>query len=80
LPKLDTVAGIDDVFDSGALWNLINLDERTAHIELKPRLVSSDLRVGLQAAVHGIVGDDAGQEVGNGEALAYNQADGNGRI
>jgi DNA-binding transcriptional LysR family regulator len=41
-------------FDRGAHWNLINLDERTAHIELKPRLVSSDLRVRLQAAVHGI--------------------------
>jgi DNA-binding transcriptional LysR family regulator len=27
---------------------------RTAQIELKPRLVSSDLRVRLQAAVHGI--------------------------
>jgi DNA-binding transcriptional LysR family regulator len=35
-------------------WNLTNLDERTAHIELKPRLVSSDLRVRLQAAMHGI--------------------------
>jgi DNA-binding transcriptional LysR family regulator len=54
LPKFDTVASIDDIFDSGARWNLINLDERTAHIELKPRLVSSDLRVRLQAAVHGI--------------------------
>ena len=54
LPKFDTVASIDDIFDSGARWNLMNLDERTAHIELKPRLVSSDLRVRLQAAVHGI--------------------------
>jgi DNA-binding transcriptional LysR family regulator len=54
LPKFDTVASIDDIFDSGARWNLTNLDERTAHIELKPRLVSSDLRVRLQAAVHGI--------------------------
>src|SRR5580700_11984227 len=40
LPKFDTVASIDDIFDSGARWNLINLDKRTAHIELKPRLVS----------------------------------------
>jgi LysR substrate binding domain len=54
LPKSDAVASIDDIFDSGARWNLINLAERTAHIELKPRLVSSDLRVKLQAAVHGI--------------------------
>jgi DNA-binding transcriptional LysR family regulator len=51
LPKFDTVASIDDVFDSGARWNLTNLDELAAHIELKPRLVSSDLRVRLQAAV-----------------------------
>jgi DNA-binding transcriptional LysR family regulator len=54
LPKFDTVASTDDIFDSGARWNLTNLDEQTAYIELKPRLVSSDLRVRLQAAVHGI--------------------------
>jgi DNA-binding transcriptional LysR family regulator len=33
---------------------LISRAEQTAHVELKPRLVSSDLRVRLQAAVHGI--------------------------
>jgi DNA-binding transcriptional LysR family regulator len=54
LLKFDTVASTDDVFDSGARWNLINLAERTAQIELKPRLLSSDLRVRLQAAVHGV--------------------------
>ena len=54
MPKFDTVASIDDIFDSGARWKLTNLNERTARIELKPRLVSSDLRVRLQAAVHGI--------------------------
>jgi DNA-binding transcriptional LysR family regulator len=54
LPKFDTVASSDDIFDSGARWNLMNLDGRTAHIELKPRLVSSDLRVRLHAAVQGI--------------------------
>jgi DNA-binding transcriptional LysR family regulator len=53
-PKFDSVASTDDIFDSGARLNLINLDDRTAHIELKPRLVSSDLRVRLQADVHGI--------------------------
>src|ERR1700748_349926 len=37
LPKFDTVASIDDLFDSGARWNLTNLDERTAHVELNPR-------------------------------------------
>src|SRR6476659_1343394 len=33
LPKFDTVASSDDIFDSGARWNLMNLDGRTAHIE-----------------------------------------------
>jgi DNA-binding transcriptional LysR family regulator len=54
LPKFDTVASTDDVFDGGARWNLTNLDSRTQHIELKPRLVTSDLRVRLQAAIRGI--------------------------
>jgi DNA-binding transcriptional LysR family regulator len=54
LPKFDTVASTDDVFDGGARWNLTNLDSRTRHIELKPRLVTSDLRVRLQAAMRGI--------------------------
>jgi DNA-binding transcriptional LysR family regulator len=54
LPNFDTVASIDDIFDGGARWNLTNLDNRTHHIELKPRLLTSDLRVRLQAAIHGI--------------------------
>jgi len=54
LPKFATVASIDDIFDRGARWNLTNLDNRAQHIELKPRLVTSDLRVRLQAAIHGI--------------------------
>jgi DNA-binding transcriptional LysR family regulator len=37
LPKFDTVASVDDIFDSGARWNLINLDERTVDIELKAK-------------------------------------------
>jgi DNA-binding transcriptional LysR family regulator len=32
----------------------LNLDARTQQIELKPRLVTSDLRTRLQAAAHGI--------------------------
>ena len=43
-----------DIFDDGARWTLTNLDNRTQQIELKPRLVTSDLRVRLQAAVRGI--------------------------
>jgi DNA-binding transcriptional LysR family regulator len=54
LPKFATVASLDDVFDRGARWNLTNLDNRAQQIELTPRLVTSDLRVRLQAAMHGI--------------------------
>ena len=54
LPKFNTVASTDDIFDTGARWNLTSLDNRTQQIELKPRLVTSDLRVRLQAAIHGI--------------------------
>jgi DNA-binding transcriptional LysR family regulator len=54
LPKFDTVASTDDIFDGGARWKLASLDNRTQHIELKPRLVTSDLRVRLQAAIRGI--------------------------
>jgi DNA-binding transcriptional LysR family regulator len=54
LPKFHTVASTDDIFDGGARWELASRDEHAAHVELKPRLVSSDLRVRLQAAVHGI--------------------------
>jgi DNA-binding transcriptional LysR family regulator len=54
LLKFNTVASTDDIFDGGARWNLTNLDNRTQHIELKPRLVTSDLRVRLQAAMRGI--------------------------
>lgn len=54
LPTFNTVASTDDMFDSGARWNLSNPGTRTQQIELKPSLVTSDLRVRLQAAMHGI--------------------------
>jgi DNA-binding transcriptional LysR family regulator len=54
LPKFSTVASTDDIFDGGARWNLTDTDNRAQHIELKPRLVTSDLRTRLQAAIHGI--------------------------
>jgi DNA-binding transcriptional LysR family regulator len=54
LPKFNTVASTDDILESGARWSLMDLGARTQHIELKPRLVTSDLRVRLQAAIHGI--------------------------
>jgi len=51
LPKFNTVASTDDIFDGGPRWKLTNLDNRTQNIELKPRLVTSDLRMRLQAAI-----------------------------
>jgi DNA-binding transcriptional LysR family regulator len=54
LPKFDTVASTDDVFEGGARWNLTDTDMRAQQIELKPRLVTSDLRTRLQTAIHGI--------------------------
>ena len=41
-------------FDGGARWSLTAVDNRAQNIELKPRLVTSDLRVRLQAAMRGI--------------------------
>jgi DNA-binding transcriptional LysR family regulator len=54
LPKLNTVASTDDIFDGGARWNLTDPYNRTQHIELRPKLLTSDLRVRLQAAIRGI--------------------------
>jgi len=54
LPKFNTVASTNDIFDGGARWKLTNLDNRTQNIELKPRLVTSDLHMRLQAAIRGI--------------------------
>ena len=54
LPKFNTVASIDDIFDNGARWTLSTLVARTRQVELKPRLITSDLRTRLQAAIHGI--------------------------
>jgi DNA-binding transcriptional LysR family regulator len=54
LPKFATVSSTDDIFDRGARWNLTNLDNQAQQIEVKPRLVTSDLRVRLQAAIQGI--------------------------
>ena len=54
LPKFNTVASTDDIFDSGARWNLTSIDHQPQQVELKPRLVTSDLRVRLQAVIRGI--------------------------
>jgi DNA-binding transcriptional LysR family regulator len=54
LPKFNTVASTDDIFDHGARWTVANCGTRTQQIELRPRLVTSDLRTRLQAAIRGI--------------------------
>ena len=54
LPKFNTVASTDDIFDNGARWTVTNRGTRTQQIELRPRLVTSDLRTRLQAAIRGI--------------------------
>jgi DNA-binding transcriptional LysR family regulator len=54
LPKFHTVASTDDVFEGGARWNLTDTDMRAQQINLKPQLVTSDLRTRLQTAIHGI--------------------------
>src|SRR6202041_2544875 len=56
LPKFNAAASSDDIFEGGARWTLTSLDNRTQHVELKPRLVPSDLRVSLQGAIHGFGG------------------------
>ena len=48
------LGAVDDIFDNRARWSLTDLGARAQEIELKPRLVTSDLRVRLQAAIHGI--------------------------
>ena len=54
LPKFNTAARSNDIFDGGARWALTGFDNRTHQIELKPKLAKSDLPVRLQAAIHGI--------------------------
>ena len=54
LPKFSAAASSDDIFEGGARWTLTNPDSHMQHVELKPRLVTSDLRARLQAAIHGI--------------------------
>jgi DNA-binding transcriptional LysR family regulator len=54
LPSFHTVASTDDAFDGGARWDLTDTDNWAQQITLKPRLVTSDLRTRLQAAIHGI--------------------------
>ena len=53
LPKFNTVASTDDIFDNGARWTVTDRGTRTQQIELRPRLVTSDLRTRLQAAIRG---------------------------
>ncbi len=54
LTSFDTVASTDDAFEGGARWDLTDTCNGVQQITLKPRLVTSDLRTRLQAAIHGI--------------------------
>src|SRR5204863_7408878 len=54
LPRFTTVASTDDIFDDGARWHLMNLETRTQQIQLRPRLVTSDLRTRPHVAIHGL--------------------------
>jgi DNA-binding transcriptional LysR family regulator len=54
LLKFNTVASSDDIFDNGARWTLTAPGTEAQQIALRPRLVTSDLRTRLQAAIHGI--------------------------
>ena len=54
LPRFNVAVSSDDTFEGGARWTLTSLDSHTQLVEFKPRLVTSDLRVRLQAAIHGI--------------------------
>jgi DNA-binding transcriptional LysR family regulator len=48
------LASIDDVHEMGARSTLMNAKTDAHQVVLRPRLVSGDLRVRLEAATHGI--------------------------
>lgn len=54
LEALETLSEINALRDGQAQWELVNEAGESALVNLTPRLVSSDLRVQLEAAVHGL--------------------------
>ncbi|WP_323750999.1 LysR family transcriptional regulator [Marinobacter sp.] len=54
LAELDTMSQASEIHDEYARWNLVNTDADTKQVQLKPRLISGDLRVQLEACTHGI--------------------------
>ncbi|WP_221796183.1 LysR substrate-binding domain-containing protein [Oceanobacter mangrovi] len=51
---LGALASITDIQDGGAQWLLSTADGRTQSVQLKPRLVSNDLRVQVEMAIDGM--------------------------
>jgi DNA-binding transcriptional LysR family regulator len=54
LSDFDTMGWIADMHEEYARWDLANPAADTQQVQLKPRLISGDLRVQLEAAKHGI--------------------------
>lgn len=54
LARYDVVSQLGDQPDGGTSWSLIDNNGKSLGVKLNPRLVSSDLRVLHQAALHGI--------------------------
>jgi DNA-binding transcriptional LysR family regulator len=54
LTKFETISSIGDVHDGRARWTLSGTDGHSHRGSVLPRLVSSDLRVQLEAAINGI--------------------------
>jgi DNA-binding transcriptional LysR family regulator len=54
LADLDTMSQVANIHDEYARWDLVNPVADTKQVQLKPRLISGDLRVQLEASTHGI--------------------------
>jgi DNA-binding transcriptional LysR family regulator len=54
LTGFDTMSRITDLYEGLAQWQLMSTTGGSAQVRLSPRLMSSDLRVQLEAATHGI--------------------------
>jgi len=54
LEGLETMGQVADMHDKYARWDLVNSVADTQQVQLNPQLISSDLRVQLEACTHGI--------------------------
>lgn len=53
LRNFDVIGSAPDLHDSGVIWSLASEDGDTCQVSVSPRLVSTDLRVQLEAVMHG---------------------------